>query len=149
MRTKTLKSKAEEMGRVVVSAKIENLGDQWAVREGLKAPSEVRWLEVDNALVDTGTSGLGLPKKLIKELGLKQFTERPVNTTNGVRKAKIYDAVRLTVQGRDCILDVTDVSANCPVLIGQIPLELMDFIVEPKRRRLVGAHGDQPLFDHF
>lgn len=149
MTAKTRNSNADPMGRVAVAAKIENLGDLWAVRENLKAPSEARWLEVDNALVDTGTTGLGLPKKLIKELGLKQFTERPMNTTNGVRQAKIYDAVKLTVQGRECIVDVTDVSANCPVLIGQVPLELLDFIVDPRRQQLIGAHGDEPLFDHF
>jgi hypothetical protein len=31
------------------------------------------------------------------------------------------------------------------VLLGALPLEGMDLIVDPVRRRLAGAHGDQPL----
>lgn len=149
MRTNTAKSKDEKMGRVVVSAKIENLGDLWAVRQKLKQPSDVRWIEVDDALIDTGMTGLGMPRKLIKQLGLEQIGERSATTTKGKRKAKIYDAVKLTVQGRDCIVDVTDVVASCPVLIGQVPLELMDFIVDPRREQLAGRHGDQQMYDLF
>jgi hypothetical protein len=31
------------------------------------------------------------------------------------------------------------------VLLGAIPLEDMDLIVDPKNQKLVGAHGDEPL----
>jgi hypothetical protein len=35
---------------------------------------------------------------------------------------------------------------NAPeVLLGAIPLENMDIMVDPKRQRLVGVHGDQPI----
>ena len=44
----------------------------------------------------------------------------------------IYGTVRLTVQGRDCPTDVTELPDDCPVLIGQIPLELLDFVVDLK-----------------
>jgi hypothetical protein len=32
---------------------------------------------------------------------------------------------------------------NC--LLGALPLEGLDLVVDPKRERLIGAHGDQPL----
>jgi len=149
MTTNSAKLKAEEMGRVVVSAKIENLAELYAADRKFIDPSDVHSIEVEDALVDTGTTGLGIPRKLIKQLGLRETGKRSVNTTKGVRKAKTYEAVRLTVEGRDCVLDVTDVAASCPVLIGQVPLELMDFIVDPRRQRLIGAHGDQQMYDLF
>jgi predicted aspartyl protease len=139
------------MGRVIVTAKIENLGDLYAVHRKYLDPSQVRRIEVNDALVDAGATGLGLPRKLIKELGLSQTGVRPVNTTKGTRQAKVYEAVKLTVQGRDCVLDVTDVSASCPALIGQVPLELLDFVVDPRGQRLIGnpAHGGQQMYDLF
>ena len=61
---------------------------------------------------------------------------------------QIYRAVRLTVQGRDCISDVAEIPDECPVVIGQVPLELMDWIVDPRRQRLIGnpEHGGEFVF---
>ena len=59
--------------------------------------------------------------------------------------------VKLTLQGRDCVCDVTEVDDACPVLIGQVPLELMDFVVDPGRRQLVGnpAHGGEHMIEMY
>jgi hypothetical protein len=32
------------------------------------------------------------------------------------------------------------------VLLGAIPLEGLDLMVDPTRQELTGAHGDEPLF---
>jgi hypothetical protein len=63
----------------------------------------------------------------------------------------MYEAAQVTVQDRDCRVDVTEVPADCPVLIGQVPLELLDFVVDPQGRRLIGNpdHGGQHMFDMF
>ena len=42
----------------------------------------------------------------------------------------MYDAVRLTIQGRNCTMDVMEVPDDVPVLIGQLPLEHLDFVVD-------------------
>ena len=42
------------MGKVLVAAKIENMADLWEVRQGRMDPSQVRSVDVANALVDTG-----------------------------------------------------------------------------------------------
>ncbi|MCH8029764.1 MAG: hypothetical protein IH874_07525 [Candidatus Dadabacteria bacterium] len=58
----------------------------------------------------------------------------------------IYEAVRLTVQGREMTADVAEVPDECPVLIGQIPLEGLDFVVDPVGQRLIGNpdhHNDE------
>ena len=139
------------MGRVVVKARIENLGDLWKVREGKLKTELVRTVEVDDALVDTGATMLCMPKKLIKKLGLKKISSRRMRTATGSEMTHIYDAVTLTIQGRDCRIDVSEVSEECPVLIGQVPLELLDFVVDPKRQKLIGnpEHGGKFMYDAF
>ena len=81
---------------------------------------------------------LSLPGSLIAQLGLAKRKTRRVRTANGIREAGVYDAVRLSIQGRDCVIDVADIPDTCPVLIGQAPLELMDWVVDPVGQRLIG-----------
>ncbi len=139
------------MGRVLVKVRIENLGDLLKVREGKLKPDEVRTLEVDDALVDTGATMLCLPKSLTKKLGLKKVSSRRMRTATGSEMTQIYDAVTLTIQGRDCRIDVSQIAEGCPVLIGQVPLELLDFVVDPKRQKLIGnpEHGGKFMYDAF
>lgn len=140
-----------EMGRVVVEARVENLSDAWEVRRGLRAPAESRVITISDALVDTGATGLTLPTKLIQQLGLEKRRERNVRTAGGPRVASVYEAVRLTIQGRDCICEVTEAPYDVPTLIGQIPLEWLDFVVDPRGQRLIGnpAHGGEWISEMY
>ncbi|HEX3314769.1 MAG TPA: retropepsin-like aspartic protease [Gemmataceae bacterium] len=137
------------MGRVVVPIKIENLEDTYRARKGEIAESEIRTVEVADALVDTGASTLLLPATLIRQLGLFAIKTQPLRTAGGPGTMTTYSAVRLTLQGRDCTLDVGEIGDGLPVLVGQIPLELLDWIVDPKRQRLIGNpdHGGQHMID--
>ena len=139
------------MGRVLVAAKIENLGDLYAADAGQLLPEQVRIVSVAGALVGTGMFGLSLPKALVTQLGLSPTRKRRARTAAGVTDLQMYTAVRLTVQGRDCLCDVTEIPDNCPVLLGQIPLELLDFVVDPVGQRLIGnpEHGGEQMIDMF
>ena len=75
---------------------------------------------------------------MIKEFGLVAIGIKNKMTTSGPAKTTQYDAVRITIQDRSCTVDVLEVPDQVPVLVGQIPLEFMDFIVDPVNRRLVG-----------
>lgn len=137
------------MGRVVVQAVVESLEDLYRVHRGEMAVDQVRRVEVAEALVDTGATGLSLPRRLIEQLGLLALRTRRAVTTADVRDVPTYGAVKLTVQGRDCVCDVTEVDDACPVLLGQVPLELMDLVVDPGRRQLLGnpAHGGEHMIE--
>jgi predicted aspartyl protease len=95
--------------------------------------------------VDTGAFTLSLPGSLIRQLGLQKVSTRRVMTAGRARDADRYSAVRLTIQGRDMTLDVSEFPDECPVLIGQIPLEYMDFVVDSVNQKLIGnpAHGGE------
>jgi predicted aspartyl protease len=137
------------MGKVMVTAKIENLEDLYRVKQGVLRADQVRTVDVTDAVVDTGATILSLPKRLIEQLGLERYRTRRVRTVAGVVEIAICEAVRLTVQGRDVTTDVAEVPDECPVLIGQIPLEGLDFVVDPTGQRLIGnpEHGGEQMIE--
>ena len=59
--------------------------------------------------------------------------------------------VRLTIQGRSCTMDVMEVPDDVPVLIGQIPLEHLDFVVDLRSQSLIGnpAHGGEHVYELY
>lgn len=137
------------VGKVLVQARIENVIDLYAASQGQIADSEVRRVEVSDAQVDTGASHLGMPKRLIDQLGIPRISTGRAKTTVGYRMFGIYGPVRLTIQDRFCSVDVTEVADEYPVLIGYIPLENLDFVVDPKNQRLIGnpEHGGEFIID--
>jgi predicted aspartyl protease len=141
----------ETMGRVLTEATIENLEDLWDARKGLLPAEKVRRISVSDALVDTGATLLSLPTRLIRQLGLSPRRTRRVTSSIGLGEAVVYDAVRLTIQDRDCTVDVMEVPDEVPVLIGQLPLENLDLVVDLRARRLTGnpAHGGEQVFEMY
>ena len=139
------------MGKVLVKAKVENLQDLYEANSGVRSRDQVRSIEVEDALVDTGATMLSLPRRLIDELGLQWLRSRTARTPAGPAQFGLYSTVQLTIQGRDCRVDVCDVPDDCPVLVGQIPLENLDFVVDPVGQRLIGNpdHGGEQMFDLF
>ena len=141
----------QPMGKVLVPAKIENMEDVYAVKLGTLDPAAVRTAEVTDALVDTGATMLSMPRHLIEQLGLERLRTRRARTTTGIAEFGVFSLVLLTIEGRDCRVDVAELPDDCPVLIGQIPLESLDFIVDPTGRRLIGnpEHGGEHMIDLF
>ncbi len=139
------------MGKVAVTARIENLRDIYEADEGNMPAGRVRSVEVTDALVDTGATMLSLPLRLVEQLGLRHCRTRTARTTVGTVEFSIYEAVRLTVDGRDCVVEVAQLPDECPALIGQIPLEALDFVVDPAGQRVVGNpdHGGEQMIDMF
>lgn len=139
------------MGKVIVTAKIENIADLYNASQGALPPDQVRRVEVTDAMADTGATTLSMPKRLIAQLGLMPFRTRNVRTPAGVTTMRAFGGVRLEVQGRECFCDVTEIADECPVLIGQVPLELLDFVVDPQGRRLIGnpEHGGEQMMELF
>jgi len=139
------------LGRVLTEATIENLKDLWAVESGMKPPEQARRLTVADALVDTGATLLSLPTRLIQQLGLSRTASKRVTSSVGVSEAAMYEAVRLTIQGRTCTMDVLEVPDTVPVLIGQLPLEHLDLVVDMRSRSLVGnpAHGGEHMYELY
>jgi len=141
----------DTVGRVVTEARFENLKDLWAVEQGLRTPEQARAVTISDALVDTGATLLSLPTRIIERLGLARVSSKRVTSSIGLAEATLYEAVRLTIQGRTCTMDVMEVPDSVPALIGQLPLEHLDFVVDLRSRTLVGnpAHGGEHVYELY
>jgi predicted aspartyl protease len=140
-----------EIGRVPTEATIENLKDLWAVEQHMIPLDRARRITVSDALVDTGATLLSLPTHTIQQLGLEKTGVKRVTSSTGGGEADMYSAVRLTIMGRSCTMDVMEVPDDVPVLIGQIPLEHLDFVVDLRSRTLIGnpAHGGEHVYELY
>ena len=117
------------------TAKIElaNNDELALVRYGFMNPEEVRRITVQDALVDTGATRLGLPLSLIEQLGLTPFRSEKVRTVNGMTELWIYSPVQFTILDREGITTVMGVPESTPVLIRHILLEDLDLCIDMKK----------------
>lgn len=129
---------SSQMGRVLVEMTVESVEDLWAARKGELPADKVRKVVIPDALVDTGASTIALPTSVIQQLGLKKVKERPVRVATGTGTVSVYDVVQFTIMGREGKLEVIEVPDGNPALIGQLPLEMLCFVVDMKTHRLIG-----------
>ena len=137
------------MGKIIVQMKLTNHADL-VLRAAKVLKGAPRTLKAE-ALVDTGATRLYLQAGVIKQLGLRRSGEVKSKTTNGVRRRAVYEPVRLEVMGRYGSFDVVEVDDDVPNLLGQIPLEYLDFVVNPKAQKLIPnpAHGDKQMSEEY
>jgi predicted aspartyl protease len=136
-------------GKVQVPIRIENLGDALNVTRGFFKIDFIRAVEVPDALVASGTSCFALPARFVKELKLQRRGTRKAHTADGFAFFGIYEPVRIYVLDRDCSVDVIKVPDGCPVLLGSLPLKLLDLVEDEANGRLIGNpdHDGHPLVD--
>ncbi len=97
-----------------------------------------------SALVDTGALHLCLPRHLVLQLQLKELEKREVTLANGQREMVSYvGPLEVAFGKRHCFVGAM-VLGNEP-LLGAIPLEDMDLIVDLARRRLI-PNPENPNF---
>ena len=127
---------------------IANLKDMNLAEAGVINPEQIRRATVEDAVVDTGATRLALPKPLIEQLGLTPVRSIRALTTNGVVERTVYSSVDFTVLGRTDNIQVTDLPANVPVLVGHVILELLDLCLDIKEGLIYNpAHDDEWIED--
>ena len=115
------------------SGELTNLADIILAKAGVIDPGKVRRLTVENALVDTGATGLCLPTPLIEKLGLTPVGTSTAETANGIVERTIYSEVEYTILERTYSIRVTDLPEYAPVLLGHMILEALDLCLDIKK----------------
>ena len=137
------------MGKVMQRIKLTNSYDEDAVIRGHLGAEEVRTTEIE-ALVDTGATMMVLPADAVSHLGLLPAGHRKVRYADGrVAEVPWVGGIRIMILGREAIISALVEAAGTTPLIGQIPLEELDLLVDPKSRELLvnPASPDAPLLD--
>ncbi|MDR3337252.1 MAG: retroviral-like aspartic protease family protein [Treponema sp.] len=131
------------MGIVHSEIVLKNAWDAGNAEKGLVPEKEVRTVAV-NALVDTSAGTLVINEEIRQRLGLSIKGLRESTLADGSKETyQVTEPVYVQWENRDtaCMAVVIPDADN--VLLGAIPLEDMDLIVDPVRQRLAGAHGDK------
>ena len=113
------------MGKVMEKLKLRSLFDP------------TKSLEVD-AVIDTGATMLVLPQNLVDELGLKKIREATVKYANNqTQKKSVYAGLVVELKGRIGSFEAVAEIIGSEPLVGQIVLEALDLVVDPRTRTLI------------
>jgi len=133
------------MGEVNVEITLKNSADLAMVRIGEMPEQNVRSVTV-NAVVDTGAMTLVIGEDLRKELGLAVIETRTATLAGGSKvNCNLAEPVDIIWKNRTALIRPWVLPGEKNVLLGVIPLEEMDVMVDPVNNRLVGIHGDEAI----
>lgn len=121
-----------EMGKVLITVKITNRGDEILAGREVISQEQVRSVTLKNVLVDTGATTLCLPSDVIAKLGLELLREVNVATATGIAKARIFQDAKITICDRTGTFECLELPGGSDALIGVIPLEALG--LEPDLR---------------
>lgn len=98
------------------------------------------------ALVDTGATEMTVTPEVAVALGfdLEEVWRQMVTVADGRRfKVPRIGPLQIRYQDRAASFDAMVMGDQC--LMGQVPLEVLDLIVDPKEKRLIGRDPDGPV----
>jgi clan AA aspartic protease len=132
------------MGHVYADITILNAIDAVLAQQGKIPYEDVRKVEV-NAMVDSGAMTLTFNEKIVKQLGLEVRKRQEVTLADGsIRRCDYVGPVDIHFENRFAGGHALVLPGADEVLLGVIPLEEMDVIIDPIDQKLK-VHPDRPL----
>jgi clan AA aspartic protease len=132
------------MGEVYTEITVTNKRDMIKAKEGLIPEKDIRSVSM-SVLVDTGATTLVLNDEICNKLGLDIVATKTANLAGGAKGlCRMTDTVQIQWKDRITNVDAIVFPEGEP-LLGVVPLEMMDLIVDPVCHELTGKHGDQAV----
>jgi clan AA aspartic protease len=134
------------MGIVYAEITLRNLTDLVMVKRGVLKESEIREKTV-TAMVDTGAATLVINEDVRQHLGLEVEKTYKATLADGTKQVySMTEPVQIQWKDRDHVCQAVLIPSADDILLGAIPLEGMDLIINPLKQELTGAHGDTAVF---
>ena len=134
------------MGTVYAKITLKNARDVGNARHGLIKEPEVREMTV-RAMVDTGAITLVINDAMRQQLGLGIESTCEATLANDRKEVcQLTEPVTIYWENRMTSCQALVVPGKGEALLGAMPLEGMDLMVNPVDRKLVGVHGDKPIY---
>ncbi len=124
------------MGKITTSIVITNRADQAIASRGFMPAGDVRKIDLNDVLVDTGATTLCLPPEAIAQLGLELLKEVDVKTATGLSKARIFRDATISLLGREGTFECLEVPGGSDPLLGVIPLEALGIELDLQNQQL-------------
>ena len=131
------------MGHVYADITLFNSFEVLAAKKGLMAEGDVKSLTV-NALVDSGAMTLTINEDIAKQLDLEVREQIEATLADGSRRTcDIVGPVDIHFKNRSACIRAFVLPGADEILLGVIPLEEMDVLIDPTTQQLV-VHPDRP-----
>lgn len=134
------------MGIVHAEIELSNAMDRALFRRNQIAEKDIRKISV-KALVDSGAYMMVIPDKVRLQLGLEIIGYEFTEFANGQQeKVAIAEPIEVHFENRKATVDVLVVGNE--VLLGAIPMEAMDVLINPRLQKLTvnPEHPTTPVF---
>lgn len=123
------------MGLTYADLVLANAEDLTLERAGALR-GQPRWKDV-RALVDSGAVTLIIDDDTADALGLRRTGSAHVRIADGNRReVAVVGPVEVRFAGRRCITDALVVPGGRGIMLGAVPMEMMDLVVIPSQNRL-------------
>jgi len=134
------------MGHVNTKITIKNFRDVFDAKKGNLPKDKIRQATID-VMVDTGATTLVINEQLFRQLGLDVIGEREISLANDATETcKLTEALEINWENRSVVMSAVVIEDAPEFLLGVLPLEGMDLIVDTVNQRLIGAHGDHTVY---
>jgi clan AA aspartic protease len=133
------------MGTTYETITLKNEGDVINAERGLIKESEIRQITL-RVVADTGADTLVINEEVRAALGLRVRGPADAWLADGNKSGcQITETVAVHWKDRSMTCQPRVLPNAQDVLLGAIPLENMDLIVDPIDQRVVGKHGDKQV----
>jgi hypothetical protein len=134
------------MGTFVEKITLENSRDRAFADSGYIKEDQIRVLEVE-AMPYTRAWTLIINDEIRRQLGLKTDDTVESSMANGATEwYDLTEPVEIRWKDRRTKQQAVVIPNAPDILLGAIPLEGMDLCVDTVNKRLVGVHGDTPVY---
>ncbi|HXD32183.1 MAG TPA: clan AA aspartic protease [Pyrinomonadaceae bacterium] len=126
----------DETGLIYAELELTNSDDLAVYHRGLLPGEEIRSIRV-RALVDSGAYQMVINEHIKGQLGLRVIEERVVALADeSERRVDVVGPVEIRFKNRMTLTTAIVLPGTRDVLLGSIPMEDLDVVIDPKRQTL-------------
>ncbi|MDR0316573.1 MAG: aspartyl protease family protein [Treponema sp.] len=134
------------MGLVHAEITLKNVMDMMKAKSKLLPDHEIRQTTI-NALVDSGAWTMVINEATREKLGLDAVKTSRSTLADGTRtNYNLSSPLEISWKDRSVICQAVIIPNAVENLLGAIPLEGMDLMINPGTQELAGVHGDEAVY---
>jgi len=125
------------MGLVYANIEVISGDDLTLHAKGYIKEDEVKRINI-SALVDSGAYMLSINERVKNQLGLRVLDKQFAEFADGrVLELEVVGPIEIRFENRRTTVDAMVLPGDTEILLGSIPMEDMDVLIDPKQQRLI------------
>lgn len=133
----------QAMGLIHAEIELINATDLGLSRRHIIGEDEIKRVHV-KMLVDTGSVYMCINQSIREQLELPVIEQRKGQLADGrIVEYDVVGPIEVRFKNRRCVVDAMVIPGDNELLLGAVPLEDMDVLIDPYRRELI-VHPDHP-----